>query len=156
MAGVKIESRKPLTIAYVEHVGSFGKIPFDRYFGQLYGWAKENKVMPGFHPMGIYHSDPKKTSPEECKTSIAIPIYGKAKPSGDIKIKKLPAMKVASYSHKGPSSEYPNSYNRLETWIKEKGYTMTGCPIEVYGKMPETVNGELILYAKIMMPVKKK
>ena len=156
MAGVKLESRKPVTIAYVEHVGSYGRIPFDRYIGQLYDWAKENKVMPGFHPMGIYHSNPKVTPPEECRTSIAIPIYGKARSSGDIKIKKLPAMKVASYSHKGPASEYQKSYDTLETWIKEKGYVIADCPMEVYSKKPEVVKGETILYAKIMMPVKKK
>ena len=74
MANVKLESRKPMTIAYVEYVGSYGKIPFDKLIGTLYGWAKENKVMPGFHPMGIYHSNPKETPPEKCMTSIAIPI----------------------------------------------------------------------------------
>jgi len=156
MAYVKLESRKPMTIAYVEHVGSYGKIPFDKYFGQLYGWAKENKVMPGFHPMGIYHTNPKETHPEESKSSIAIPIYGNAKSSGDIKIMKLPAMKVASYSHKGPVSEYQKSYGKLVTWIKEKGYVISGGPIEVYSKKPEVIKGEPILYAKIMIPVKKK
>ena len=156
MASIKLESRKPMTIAYIEHVGSYGNIPFDKYFGQLYGWAKENKVMPGFHPIGIYHNSPRKTPQEECKASIAIPIYGKGKPSGNIKIKKLPAMKVASYSHKGPSSEYQNSYDKLESWIKENGYALADCPIEVYSKKPEVVKGEMILYAKIMIPVKKK
>jgi len=156
MANVKLESRKPMTIAYIEHVGSYGKIPFDKLIGKLYGWAKENKVMPGFHPMGIYHSYPKGTPPEECRSSIAIPIYGKAKPSGDIKIKKLLAMKVASYSHKGPASEYQKSYDKMETWIKEKGYVLAACPIEIYSKKPEVVKGETILYAKIMMPVEKK
>lgn len=156
MAGVKLESRRPITIAYIEHVGSYGSIPFDKYYGQLYGWAKENKIMPGFHPMGIFHSIPKETPPEECKATIAIPIYGKGKPSGDVKIKKLPAMKVASYSHKGPASEYQNSYNKMETWIKEKGYALAASPMEVYSKKPEVVKGEMIIYAKIMMPVKKK
>jgi len=156
MASVKLESRKPMTIAYIEHVGGYGNIPFDKYIGQLYGWAKENKVMPGFHPMGIFHSNPRETPPEQCKTSVAIAIYGKAKPSGDIKIKKLPAMKVAALSHKGPASEYQKSYDTLNAWIAEKGYVLAACPMEIYGKKPEVVKGETILYAKIMMPVKKK
>jgi DNA gyrase inhibitor GyrI len=156
MANVKLESRKPMTIAYVEYVGSYGKIPFDKLIGKLYGWAKENKVMPGFHPMGIYHSNPKETPPEECKASIAIPIYGKAKPSDEVKIRKLPAMKVAAYSHKGSASEYQKSYEKMQTWMKEKDYVLAACPIEIYSKMPEVVKGETIIYAKIMMPVKKK
>lgn len=155
MAGVKLESRKPLTIAYIEHRGSYGSIPFGEYMGKLYGWAKENKIMPGFHPMGIFMTDPKTTPPKECLTEVAIPIYGKAKGTGGIKIKKLPAMKVASYSHKGPAREYQNSYDKIANWMKEKGYTMAGPSIEVYSKQPETVKGELIIYAKIMFPVKK-
>ncbi len=155
MAGVKLEPRKSMTIAYIEHVGSYGSIPFDKYMGSLYGWAKERKVMPGFHPLGLYHSDPKTTPAEECRSEIAIPIYGDVKASGDIKIKKLPAMNVASYSHKGPASEYQNSYDKLHAWIREKGYKVSGPAMEVYSKMPEMVKGEMIIYAKIMMPVKK-
>jgi effector-binding domain-containing protein len=77
------------------------------------------------------------------------------KASGDIKIKKLPAMKVASYSHKGPASEYSNSYDKLHAWIREKGYKVSGPAMEIYSKKPEMVKGEMILYAKIMIPVKK-
>jgi effector-binding domain-containing protein len=44
----------------------------------------------------------------------------------------------------------------METWIKEKGYRLSACPMEIYGKMPEVVKGETIIYAKILMPVKKK
>ena len=153
---MKLESRKPLTIAYIEYIGSYGKIPFGQYMSELYGWAKKNKIMPGFHPMGIFMSDPKKTPPEECRTEIAIPIYGKGKPEGEIKVRKLPAMKVAAYSHKGPGSEYQNSYNKITEWVKENKYSIAGPAIEVYSKMPETVNGEMIIYAKIMMPVKKR
>ena len=150
-----MEPRKPMTIAYVEHVGSYSGIPFGEYMEKLYGWAKEKKVMPGFHPLGLYHDDPKTTPPEECRTEIAIPIYGKVKASGDIKIKKLPAMKVASYSHKGPASEYQKSYDKLNAWLRENGYTVSGPVIEVYSKQPEMVKGEMIIYAKIMMPVRK-
>jgi effector-binding domain-containing protein len=155
MVGVKLESRKPMTIAYIEHVGSYSGIPFGKYMERLYGWAKEKKVMPGFHPLGLFHSDPKTTPPEECRTEIAIPIYGNVKASGDIKIKKLPAMKVATYSHKGPASEYSNSYDKLHSWIRERGYKVSGPAMEVYSKKPEMVKGEMILYAKILIPVKK-
>ena len=155
MAGVKLESRKPLTIAYLEYRGSFGTIPFEKYMTELYGWAKEKRVMPGFHPMGIYLSDPKTTPPEDCMTEIAIPVYGKVKGDGRVKVRKLPPMKVASYSHKGPASEYQNSYDKLFAWIREKGLTLSGPPMEVYSKKPEMVKGEMVIYAKIMMPVKK-
>jgi effector-binding domain-containing protein len=41
-------------------------------------------------------------------------------------------------------------------WIAEKGYEVSGPPMEVYSKKPQVVGGVTILYAKIMIPVKKK
>ncbi len=156
MAKVKLEKRKAARIAYIQHVGSYSAIPFDKYMGLLYGWAKTNKVMPGFYPMAIYMSDPKTTPPEKSLTEIAISFKGDGKPEGDIKIKDLPEMTVATLSHKGPSSEYQNSYNTLAKWIVENGYSMFGPPIEIYSKKPEMKDGQMILYAKIMFPVVKK
>ena len=65
-------------------------------------------------------------------------------------------MKVAAFSHKGPSKEYSNSYKRLQDWIVENGYEWAGPAIEVYSKKPEVVAGETVIYAKILVPVKKK
>jgi effector-binding domain-containing protein len=155
MPPVKLEKRKPLKIAYIVHVGSYGNIPFDKYIPQLYEWAKKNKVMPGFYPMGIYMSDPKTTPPDKCVTELAISFKGDGHPEGDIKVMDLPEMTVASYSHKGPASEYQKSYDTLTSWIAEKGYTMSGPPIEVYSKKPEMVGGQMIIYTKIMFPVVK-
>jgi len=123
---------------------------------RLYGWVKEQKVMPGFYPMSICYDNPAKTPAEKCRSDIAITFKGKAKAVPGIKIGKLPAMKVASISHKGPGSEYANTYQKLEDFIDKKGYTVSGPPIEIYSKKPEVVGGVTILYAKIMMPVKKK
>ena len=155
MAKVKIEKRKAVRVAYLQHIGSYGNIPFDKMIGQLYDWAKRNKVMPGFYPMGIYLSDPKTTPPEKNITEIAISFKGDARPDGDIKIKDLPEMTVATYSHKGPSSEYQKSYSILGEWIVENGYQMHGPPIEIYSKKPEMVDGQMVLYSKIMFPVVK-
>jgi len=155
MAPVKIEKRKPLRIAHIVHLGSYGKIPFDKCIPQLYEWAKRNKVMPGFYPMCIYYSDPKTTPPDKCVTDLAISFKGEGRPEGDIKVKDLPEMTVASYSHKAPASEYQKSYDTLASWIVANGYTVAGPPIEVYTKKPEMVDGQMIIYTKIMFPVVK-
>ncbi len=155
MASVKLEKRKPARLAYVNYVGSYGKIPFDSVIPRLYEWAKKNKVMPGFYPMCIYMSDPKTTPPEKCVTEMAITFKGDGKPEGDIMVKDLPEMTVATYSHKGPASEYQKSYDALASWIGANGYLMTGPPIEIYSKKPKMVDGQIIIYAKIMFPVIK-
>jgi effector-binding domain-containing protein len=148
MAGPKIEARKASDLAYIEHAGPYDKVPWEEYLRRLYGWAKEQK--------GIYLSDPKTTSPEKMRCDIAITFKGKAKETGGIKLRKQPAMKVASISHKGPGSEYPKTYSKLMEFVEEKGYEVSGPPIEIYSKKPEVVNGVTILYAKVMMPVEKK
>ena len=156
MANPKFENRKATSIAFIEHKGGYGEVPWDEYMRRLYGWVKEQKVMPGFFPMAICYDDPSKVAPKDCRSDIAISFKGKAKAAPGIKIKQLPAMKVAALSHKGPGSEFSNSYSKLHSFIAEKGYKESGAPIEVYSKKPEVVGGVTILYAKIMMPVKKK
>ncbi|OGS57049.1 MAG: hypothetical protein A3K60_08165 [Euryarchaeota archaeon RBG_19FT_COMBO_56_21] len=155
MAGAKLESRKAAILAYVENVGPYDKVPWDVYMEKLYDFAKAKKVMPGFYPLGIYYDSPSTTDMDKLRCDIAIPIYKQVKGEGDIKVKKLPAMKVATISHKGSGEEYVNTYRKLHDWIKEKGLVVVGPPMEIYTKKPKVVKGMTILYSKVMMPVKK-
>jgi len=156
MTDPKLETRRAANLAYIEHQGPYDKVPWEDYIKQLYGWAKEQKVMPGFYPMAIYHDDPEKTAPENCRSDIGITFKGRAKGQAGVKIRKMPAMKVATISHRAPGSEFKNTYAKLADWIGKKGYTVSGPPIEVYSKKPEVVGDVTILYAKVMMPVRKK
>jgi DNA gyrase inhibitor GyrI len=156
MAGPKLEKRKPVTLAYVEHVGPYDSIPFHETIPRLYAWVKGKNVMPGFYPMAIFHSCPKTTPPRECRTDIAITVKGDVRPGGGVKIRRLPAMTVATLSHKGPGSEYQRSYDTLASFVTDKGYVVSGPPMEIYSKKPEVIGGETILYAKIMFPVRKR
>jgi effector-binding domain-containing protein len=156
MTSPKLETRKAANLAYIEHKGPYDKVPWEDYIKRLYGWAKEQKVMPGFYPMAIYHDDPEKTSPEECRSDIGITFKGRAKEQTGVKIHRMPTMKVATISHKGPGTEFKSTYAKLGDWIEKKGYRTSGPPIEVYSKKPEVVGGVTVLYAKVMMPVRKK
>jgi AraC family transcriptional regulator len=156
MANIKLESRKAANLAYIEHQGPYDSVPWEGYIERLYGWAKEQKVMPGFYPMGIYFDEPEKTPPEQCRSHIGITFKGRAKERAGVKTRKMPIMKVAAISHKGPSSEFKNTYAALTEWIGKKGFKVSGPAIEVYSKKPEVVGGVTILYAKVMMPVTKK
>jgi AraC family transcriptional regulator len=155
MVNPKTEHRKATDIAYIEHTGPYDKIPWEEYIERLYGWAKEQKVMPGFYPLGIYLDDPKETPSEKCRSEIAITYKGSGNPHNKVEVKKMESMEVATISHKGPGAEFKKTYAQLMEWIVKKGYTVSGPSIEVYTKKPEVVDGITILYAKIMMPVKK-
>jgi effector-binding domain-containing protein len=149
----KFEARKEFMMAYIQHTGPYDQVPWEEYMGRLYGWAKEQKVMPGFHPMGIYYDDPIAVPREHCRSDIAITYKGEAKGGRGIKTRMMPAMRVAALSFKGPGSEIGNTYAQLSDWIRSKGYRINGPSIEVYSKKPEIIDGVTILYSKIIMPV---
>ena len=156
MAGIKIKTIKPQKVAYLEHTGDYSAIPYDKYFEQLYAWAKEKNVRPGFKPLGIFHDNPGKTPPEQCKSEIALPIVGDAESDEEIKVKELPSMEVAVIKHKGSSEEYKNTYKILGDWITENGYDWAGPCMEVYTKKPKVKGDTTIMFATIQAPVKKK
>jgi effector-binding domain-containing protein len=156
MAKPKLEDRKEAELAYIEFTGPYNKMPFDEIIPKLYGWAKEQKVMPGFHPMAIFYDDPKAVLPESCRSEIAITFKGPAKETAGIETKHMPAQKVAAISFKGTASEYEKAYQELDKWIEGKGYRVSGPCIEIYSKMPEMIDDVMILYSKIMMPVEAK
>jgi len=156
MPRIRIERTKPMILAYVEHRGPYDRIPFPTYISRLYGWAKEKRIRPGFHPLGIYYDVPAGRPQKDLRSEIAIPVYGRPRAEGDVKIRRLKAMDVATISHKGPSREYPNTYRALSEWVDAHGYRWAGPAIEVYSKKPELKGGETILFAKIEAPIKKK
>jgi effector-binding domain-containing protein len=157
MAGsVKLEERKAFTLAYVEHMGDCSGIPFAEYIDRLYSWAKKRNVRPGFHPMGIFLDAPGSRPPGKHRSEVGISIAEKVRASSGIKVRNVPAMKVAAISHKGPAEEYSATYAKLGDWIVAHGYEWAGPCIEVYSKRPETVDGKGIIYAKVMAPVKKR
>lgn len=155
MAEVEIKERKACRLAYIEHVGDYGKIPFNEYISRLYDWAKENKVRPG-DTMGIFYDCPDTTPPEKCRSEIAIPIVGKAKPGRHIKVKEFPAMNVAMIKHRAPAKEYSETYRKLSEWIAKNSYVWVGPSIEIYSRAPKVAGNEVIIYADIQAPVRKK
>lgn len=152
----KVEKTKPMKLAYIEHMGSYGEIPFDKYVSRLYAWARENKVRPGFKSIGIYLDNPHEKSPNECRSEIGIPIKGTANPDEEVKIKELPSMDVATIKHKGAASKYEETYKKLTEWMEENDYEWAGSAMEIYTKKPKVVGNETIIYANIQAPVKKK
>ena len=156
MGKVRLEKRKPVTIAYLGYTGPYGNIPFDEHIGRLYGWAKEKRIRPGFYPMAIFYDDPAKTPPEKCRTDIAITVAGEPEGEDEVKVRKMPEMTVAAISHKGGPEEYGNTYGALTRWVEENDYDWDGPPIEIYTRKPKMVEGKVVIQAKVMAPVRKK
>ena len=156
MDKIKIEKTKPIKLAYIEHFGEYSKVPYGEYVPRLFEWAKENKVRPGFKNINVFHDDPEEKDPSECKTWVGIPIKSEATGDDEVKIGDFPAMDVAAIKHKGPSSELKNTYRKIGEWMEENGYDWNGPSFEVCSKKPKEINGEIILFTTIQVPIKKK
>ncbi len=156
MDKIKIQKIKPMKLAYIEHIGEYGKVPYDKYVPRLFEWAKENKVRPGFKNINVFHDDPQEKNPSDCKSWIGIPIKGDANSDNEVKIEEIPEMQVATLKFKGPTSEYRNAYGKIKEWMNENDYDWDGPSFEVCSKKPKEVNGELFLFTTIQVPIKKK
>jgi len=156
MVKVKVKNTKPMRIAYIEHTGDYGQVPFDRYFSKLFGWAKENKAKPGFRTMGIYYDNPEKTAPEQCRCEIAIPIRSNPPTGEEVKVKDLKGMEVATTKFAAPAEEYQNTYKEMNSWMEENGYEWAGPAYEIYTKKPKVKGTQTIMYSEIQVPIKKK
>lgn len=156
MAKIKVKTRKGGKVAYIAHTGSYMKVPYDELFGKLYGWAKQNKVRPGFKALGIFMDNPEKTPPEQCRSEIGISIYGDGPETDRIKVKTLPDMEVAVMKFKGESEDYMKAYNEIGEWTEANGYEWAGPCIEEYTKKPKVKDGKTIMFANIQVPVKRK
>lgn len=149
----RFEERKGTMLAYIEHEGPYNDMPWGEAMEALYGWAREQKVMPGPHPIGIYYDDPQLVPGHRCRSHIAITYRGEGKDARGVRTRCQPAMKVASLSFKGPGRDLGMAYHTLARWIEHRGHTAVGPSIEIYSRRPEIIDGDIILYSKIMMQV---
>lgn len=156
MEKIKIKTMKPLKLAYIEHIGEYSQVPYNTYVPKLFQWAKQNKIRPGFKNINVFYDDPEEKTPSECKSWIGIPIHGDAKSDDEIQIKDFPELQVATHKFKGPASKYKQAYEHIKEWMDEYGYEWDGPSFEVCSKKPKEVNGELLLYTTIQIPIKKK
>ena len=140
MGKIKITTFKPVKLAYIEHIGKYDQVPYDRYVPRLYEWAKAHHVRPGFKNINVFHDDPQEKNPEECRSWIGIPIKGEAAIDEEIKIQDFSEMQVATMKFKGPGSEYQNAYREMEEWMDAHDYEWDGPSFEVCSK--KTKNGQ--------------
>jgi len=156
MVDVKLKKSKGCNVAYILHVGAYDKVPYGDHYDKLFEWAKEKRLRPSGPPMALFLDKPEETPPEKCRCEVAIPIEGEAKPEGEIKIKKIPSTDVASITHRGPTSDYPKTYEKLHKWVDENGYVYAGPITEIYLSKPKAVRGETLVFTNIQVPIKKK
>ncbi len=132
MSEVSIKFLMAIKIASIEKEGPVGEV--GKVLEQLSHFLKEKKVKVTGPAMGLFHDDPKSFNPQKGKYEVCLPISGKFKEEGGVKIKELGKGPFACMSHSGSIEKLPEAYQAILKWIEENGYQVAGPTREVYYK----------------------
>jgi len=137
-----------LRVAYVAEVGPMGEA-VKRGFERLFAWVGANHVQPQGASIGIFYDDPAKVPVEKLRSELCVPVAPEVQGSGDIKVKEIGDVQVATIIYQGDQNIMP-AYNEVYDWLHALGYRDSGAPMETYLSRP----GEE-LRAQVAVPIVK-
>lgn len=153
---MEVKSRKTeaIRVATITHVGSYGSAA-PPLFEEIEEWLRRKQLKIAGPLFGWFFDNPEKVPARKLRSEVGIPFKGEAKPEGQIEIKETPAQDVLYVIHKGPYPDVGPAYSALFQHAQEKGYTVLGCPMEIYlndpGQVPESE-----LLTEVQLPIKKQ
>ncbi len=105
----------------------------------------EEALGPAF--IAYYNEDMNDLSVE-----IGFPVAKEIAGKGDIELKFIPAGKKAVGFHKGTYQDLSQLYEKLVTWIGQRGYEPTGVVYEYYYNSPENIpESELLTKVEFLL-----
>ena len=143
---VKIETVKPMRVAFVRHVG-----PYDQCkpaWEKLCEWAGPRGLLgEGTRFIGLSHDDPEVTPPEKLRYDACIPVDADVRPEGDIGIQEIRGGEYAVATHAGPYNKLIETYAKLfGQGIPRLGREPASAPcLEVYLNDPESTDPDELL-----------
>ena len=114
---------------------------------QIFEYAMQNKVKVIGPPMFICHEltkeDVKKANEmENADIEVAVPISGNPGGTDSIKCYEIKGGSMAKIMHKGAYEDCKLTYDKLFSWMQDKGKTIIGPIREVYLTDPRDVGEE--------------
>lgn len=141
---VTLVDRKPVTIAYLRHLGAYGE-PIARFWQEVYvPWAIMNKLGPNHARYGISHDDPSITAPEQCRYDACAEVTADFVVIGGAFKTTIPGGKYAVMKFKGNAKQVGESWaSLLRDWLPLSGLQLDSRPaFEYYPRVaffnPET------------------
>jgi AraC family transcriptional regulator len=125
---VKIIDRKPVTVAYLRHLGPYGE-PISQFWHQnYYPWAATNDLLhaPRY---GISHDDPSITDAAQCRYDACAEVAADFVVTGGALKTTLPGGKYAALDFKGASREIGEVWAALlRDWLPSSGMQLDARP----------------------------
>ena len=126
---------------------------------KLYDYIMQNNIKVTGPPMFLCHekSEQEVQKADEASTAdieVAVPVSGSPQENDIIKFYEIKGGSMAKIIHKGAYEACKPTYDKLFSWIKQKGKTINGPIREVYLTDPREV-GEEDNITEIYAPINK-
>ena len=150
MSEVTVVELSPQLVLGMRRKGAYREIAV--MLPRVFEFAFRKNVQIAGYPVflchEITHEEVQKADKDEnADIEVAVPISGSVEITGNEEIREyeLPGGKMARIVHKGPYEECSPTYEKLFSWIAEKGKRIVGPIREVYLNDPREVPPEEIL-----------
>ncbi len=140
---VRFETRKPVRVAFVRHVGPYRECgaAWEKLcsFAAQQGWFSSDILR-----IGISHDDPEVTEPDRLRYDACLTVNHQFKATGDIGVQDISGGQYAIVTHRGPYDTLEETYRQLfREWVPTSGRELSSAPcFEVYHNDPSTTRPE--------------
>jgi AraC family transcriptional regulator len=125
---VSIVDRKPIDVAYLRYVGSYGKPLSDFWMTKVAPWMETNGLY-GQPRYGISHDDPGITAPEKLRYDAAVEVPEDFVGAGDHQRTVIPGGKYAVGKFKGSDEQVGEAWAwLLRDWLPGSGMQLDSRP----------------------------
>jgi AraC family transcriptional regulator len=125
---VTIVDRQPSSVAYLRHVGPYGKPLSDFWITVVDPWMQTNGLY-GKARYGISHDDPDITAPEKLRYDAAVEVPSSFKGAGDYQMTVIPGGKYAVGRFKGTDTQVGEAWAwLLREWLPGSGMQLDSRP----------------------------
>jgi effector-binding domain-containing protein len=152
---VVLKNIEAIQVASVRDVmGHYGEI--GQLLDELYGVLAQKGIRQLGPPLAIYHDEGFQETDVDVETAVPIANAQIEGGNGRVRLRQLPAAKVASVLHQGPYTSLSAAYQAIMQWINDNTYQIIGPDREIYlrGPGPNTNPAEYV--TEIQFPIRER
>lgn len=145
---VKIETVKPMQVAFVRHTGPYNECK--KAWDSLCEWAAPKELLQKEAKyLGVGHDDPQVTPPDKIRYDACITVDDSVKAEGNVGIQTVGGGNYAVTTHQGPYENLEATYAELMgKWLPQSGQQMgDNLCFEMYLNDPEQTPPDELLTA---------
>ena len=129
---VKIVQREPVKIAYLRHVGSYGRPLLDFWQKTVYPWLRANDLL-GQPRYGVGLDVPTVTNAAQCRYDAGVEVRGKLAEPGESKTETIPGGRYAMTPFRGTVDQVAGTFDAmLRDWLPKSGMRLDVRPFFEY------------------------